>query len=202
MHRARSFPSRRSLPFSYLYYEARCTNPATNRAVSAPERGLRDFQTPAWPPEYLSAGYLTPCSLAGRQVNPCCGCGILKRTIVRTIAFSWHPKTLSKAEQRTLRRLHTVTLLRPAVIKRFSCKTDGSAGSVERPEAPLTWCGDVLKIPAFPFPYPYLRDVGNCPPRLLFPIEYQRALVERAQEGASSCGVPDKGCRPCSGATL
>lgn len=100
-------------------------------------------------------------------------------------------KGLSKAEERTLRRLQTGTLLCPAILKHFDANTDGRCPHCGETcdIFHMVWaCPKNPHLPPSPTPSREAWETAllNCSS-----LESQRALVRRARVGASSCGVPD-----------
>ncbi|XP_049520904.1 uncharacterized protein LOC125944446 [Dermacentor silvarum] len=105
--------------------------------------------------------------------------------------FPTPAKGLSKAEERTLRHLQTGTLLCPAIIKHFDPNTDGRCPHCGETcdIFHMVWaCTKNPHLPPSPTPSREAWETAllNCSS-----LESQRALVKRAQDGASSCGVPD-----------
>ncbi|XP_049272819.1 uncharacterized protein LOC125759002 [Rhipicephalus sanguineus] len=100
-------------------------------------------------------------------------------------------KGLSKADERTLRRLQTGTLLCPAILKHYDPNTDGRCPHCGETcdIFHMVWaCTKNPRLPPSPTPSREAWETAllNCSS-----LESQRALVRRARDGASSCGVPD-----------
>nr|XP_050033693.2 uncharacterized protein LOC126530455 [Dermacentor andersoni] len=100
-------------------------------------------------------------------------------------------KGLSKADERTLRRLQTNTLLCPATAKHFDPKVDGRCphcGEVSDNFHMVWACQMNPSLPPNPSP---TREAWEAALLNCSALESQRALVQRARVAASSSGVPD-----------
>ncbi|XP_040073436.1 uncharacterized protein LOC115325597 [Ixodes scapularis] len=100
-------------------------------------------------------------------------------------------KGLSGADERTLRRLQTNTLLCPAIVKHFDSKVDGRCphcGEVSDNFHMMWACQMNPSLPPNPSP---TREAWEAALLNCSGLESQRALVQRARVAALSSGVPD-----------
>ncbi|KAG0414487.1 hypothetical protein HPB47_008353, partial [Ixodes persulcatus] len=100
-------------------------------------------------------------------------------------------KGLSGADERTLRRLQTNTLLRPAIVKHFDPKVDGRCphwGEVSDNFHMVWACQMNPSLPPNPSP---TREAWEAALLNLSGLESQRTLVQRARVAALCSGVPD-----------
>ncbi|XP_049267378.1 uncharacterized protein LOC125756548 [Rhipicephalus sanguineus] len=180
------------LAYEILKRAARDSDPSPKRIIWTPgHQGLRgneaaDAAARALIPRAPHPGF------SGSEMQPLLRFKeILAHYCERHRLFPVPAKGLSKADERTLRRLQTNTLLCPAIVKHFDPKVDGRCphcGEVSDNFHMVWACQLNPSIPPNPSP---TREAWEAALLNCSGLESQRALVQRARVAALSSGVPE-----------